>query len=138
MNKEKILRLADVVEELEHAANGTDSGKFDMSRYAFFCGAPACVAGWAVAIEVADFNVPTAAKLNVRRLYPGDGIVSSTSIHRKAGEILELSPGEAARLFRSSEPTSNLYDITPLEAAWVLRKFAETGEIDWAMTGYEP
>lgn len=122
MNKEKILRLANILEGLEHTSCIDDPGKFNMSIYAFTCGAPACVAGWAVALEEEDYNLNKATYSPIHEV----GI-----IHERARDILDLSNAEARRLFVPTLFRRSRREITPREAARVLRRLAQTGIVQW-------
>ena len=118
MHKDRIRKLADVVEKCEskaisHISDHSDERYFNMAALTFECGSPACIAGWA------------------RHLF-GD------SDEYWAYEILGLRKGDAQRLF-----APNLYYadynagpsdpgfITGSHAAAVLRNLAETDNVDW-------
>lgn len=117
MHVERTLALADLISGLEHAdpnkpANG--EGKFNMTRYAFPCGSPACIAGYAAAMAQKDAEYDYKAE---RTEYA-------------AARYLELTSKEASDLFVPEGYTFG-DGITPEGAATVLRKFVETGIVDW-------
>lgn len=64
MNKENILKLADIIEQTHFEADcykeGPVKNAFNMNYLQFDCGTPACIAGWA-----------TAQSLNVEVIPPG-------------------------------------------------------------------
>ena len=132
MNKERIRKLADVIEKLESSDKVPprphtdytildpseqrleDAQYFDMRRVSFACGSPACIAGWA-AYLFADKQMGSTAQ-----------------------SLLEIDSIEAEQLF---VPTNYNADytaypgeegwISPHRAAKVLRNFADTGIVDW-------
>lgn len=118
MNKEKVKKLADTIRTLNY---GFMPGSFNMCEYShefrggFDCRSPACLAGWACAMEGYDLD----QVLNL-----GD------SIHRTAAEILGISQEAADKLFtpKQNEP----YLLSGVEAASVLDHLVETGELDWS------
>lgn len=122
MNKERILLLAEAIEQSGRLAEpelgfnmnyfwGFVGGKIaDFARRP--CGTVACIAGHAS--QLAGFH------------YASFGA---------AGKWLGLEPEESAELFYPGD-TSGLrvfgWDtITPTQAGAVLRRLAETGEVDW-------
>jgi hypothetical protein len=83
------------------------------------CGTAGCIAGCAVAMQ-----------------YPYREITESAHIAEEAEEILELTCDQAIELFMPSSTSviysgPGPYDITPQQAARVLRHLAATGEVDW-------
>jgi hypothetical protein len=127
MNKEKILRLADYIEQ---------SGTFDMSRFfevtdlsaidredqTNFCGTVACIAGHALMLEGwgrRDIASSRGASWSYDR--PID----------KARLVLDLTIQQAQELFFCTSTIPAL-SITKEKAAAVLRHFARTGKIDWS------
>ena len=133
MNKERILELADHIETLEqidnyvgwHPLYGKCDARhgFDMGVYKYGCGAPACVAGWAVHLfkpEVIETSV-------------GD-----PDTYRMAQEALGLDPWNASALFLDrphdedeGDAMPSAYDITPEMAVRTLRNLAEWGFVEW-------
>lgn len=128
MNKERILKLADVVEQQESQNlyeaifNGFDMRAFVTSsknEKGYYCTAPACIAGWAVyTFALERFG----------------GAIG----HITGREVLGLTNQQALDLFSPTSPRSNYLAkpgardyIKPKQAAAVLRHFAFTGKIDW-------
>ncbi|QIG75334.1 hypothetical protein EVC29_105 [Rhizobium phage RHph_Y52] len=118
MNKERILQLADHIENLP------DPSKFDMGSYGHRCGAPACFAGHTFELFAGG-----------HRETLGGG-----EIHATAASLLDLTDVEADRLFTPSTVVIREfgqidhitpYDISNKTGAKVLRHFAETGTIDF-------
>jgi len=105
MNKERILKLADVIENAPHQPippRGTPKRKlagFNMSNW--HCGTVGCIAGWA------------------REIF-GEGPY----------DALDLEFWQADALYVPHGPT---HDIQPHHAAAVLRHLAETGKVDWTV-----
>ena len=132
MNKAKVLELADTIEKhmnqqlgIESALLGERVG-FNMNFYIHRAASPlydridecktvACLAGWVVLME---------GHLPENYYY---GLKNSTV--KKAKKILGLSDDEAVALFHPHHV--GLLHIPPAAAIHVLRKFAETGKIDW-------
>jgi hypothetical protein len=125
MNKERILLLANVIENATPPAKhpnltfemssfwwGPEDEGFSPAEEGYHtCGTTACIAGWAVALfteeEASEANIPMMAQ-----------------------DVLELTYQQADSLF-IPELSRRYEDITPAIAAQVLRRFAETGLIDW-------
>lgn len=134
MNKDRILLLADAIEQ--HSI--PDLG-FNMADYkredatwpdqsGHDCKTTACIAGWAVEV----FEPETFDGLSFR----GGGF------HQAAQSLLNLSRTDADALFlgegRDGENLLHYEDtkfdfteVTPTQAARVLRTFVETGKVDW-------
>lgn len=112
MNKERILLLADRIEQAPHVrAFGDDYSSltgFDMSTW--HCGSVGCIGGW------------------TEQLF-GDG--TRCAGHWAVAELLDISVYEADVLCFPRQ-TINYDKITPAQAATTLRLFAETGEVDWS------
>lgn len=124
MNKKRILQLADHLEtervrehfDMSHFFHKPDSnlGAMPANKEDFFsCGAAACIAGWAVALFTKD-NL----------------FVYGASLSRNAEKLLKLSPLQAQNLFIPDVHTA-YHNITPDQAAEVLRRFANTNRIEW-------
>ena len=127
MNRERILHLAETIEKQEFVPinEGCDAASgFNMSHWFYPCGAPACIAGWAI------FLFPAQIQLS----YDGDHIY-------RAARLLGISNSMGTRLF---EPRFMHADvgilipgspgfITARHAAAVLRHLVETGEVDWTV-----
>ena len=144
MNVKRILALADTIEELPdfHSTgiglpNVTGQDSFRMDRFRHECGAPACMAGWAIYLWGEE---------------DGDRGLIPTPYLIRAGRILGLMTDDRPwRLFEphdspciqrdhdahwSADPTSPAY-ISNKRAAAQLRHLAKTGEVDWSATPYE-
>jgi hypothetical protein len=117
MNRERILALADLIEEQPHTDEEADEG-FTMESITHDCGTPACIAGWA-AWEA----------LGRQR---GDLYSIHTDLDAKAREFLDIDPLKAEDLFYPPFPIVYA-TVTPSEAAATLRHLAETGEVDWSV-----
>ncbi len=122
MNRERITRLADRVEQLP-------DDRFTMSRYQYNCGTAACIAGHAVAQMMEDGLI---SKMPESPLY----VPSLTK------EYLGISdPTMFNHLFKPEHPyalwaADNVLHrgyISKRRAAAVLRYLAETGEVDWSI-----
>ena len=127
MNREKILRVAEVLDYLQH---GYGAGRFSLTSYSHACGAPACIAGWTIALEASDFNVEKAAHAHVRnevslRAHRDD---SPWSITEQARNILGLGTNQARELFI---PEVWPKDSSPKQASLVLRNLAKRGRVEW-------
>ena len=132
MNRENVLKLADVVERSE---------TFDMIVYwqvrphdARRCGTPACIAGHAAALFFEEHG------RYVQR-HPDGGIYASHT-EQTAALFLGINGdrGQQIELFCPRYEDASC-DAFPSEPGWisadraaaVLRHFAETGEIDWSV-----
>jgi hypothetical protein len=106
MNKELLLKVADVIEKDTIGVN------FDMAhfRYIGSCQTAACIAGHVVFLED-----PVAFKTGI-------GI----SVEAMARNFLDFSDEDPrpSKLFFHSPATRD-------EAAWVIRNLVETGKVDW-------
>ena len=131
MHKEKILKLADIVEKLEYSNSLYDPGKFCMTEYMFHCGAPACIAGWTVLAENQNWDLSHIRGNAENRLVPVNipPYQMNRWIHERAQAILGLDNFEASVLF--APRSIDLSEITPQLAARTLRNFVETGWIEW-------
>lgn len=111
MNKEKVLELADIIEQ------GHEGMRFDMEHFWDYdgCGTAACIAGWAVFA----FHDRQA------------GEIDPVDIPYIASEVLELNNQERDLLFCGGTGAYPLDTIKKEHAVEVLRRFAETGEIAW-------
>lgn len=118
MHKERILALADVIEELEMFpvySKSVGAQTFSMSFYSYDCGSPACIAGWASY---------TGAKEGFQ--------FESVGAFGKGAEYLGLTDVTASSLFLASNTRHDIGELTPAAAAWVLRNLAETGRVAWS------
>ena len=126
MNREKIRQVADALENLP---TGSSPGMFKLTHYTHECGAPACIAGWTVALDETEFNEETAAQFYLGEYFS----CREQTIHRQAANILGLDIWGASALF-----TPNVWpaDVSSKQAARVLRFLADYGVVDWE-TSYE-
>ncbi|MBD8651518.1 hypothetical protein IFT66_10560 [Rhizobium sp. CFBP 13726] len=116
MNKERILALADLIEQQLHTTPSAPIG-FTMSDYVHSCGTPACIAGWA-AWE--SENQPD--------------FLDWRQVDFKATKYLGLDQETSEKLFEP-EGVSSWFEITPAHAAFTLRHLARAGVVDWAAYG---
>ena len=137
MNKERILKLADRIEETEYY-NPVESlvfskyelslsriNKFCMGFMRFDCGSPACLMGWALDMFGKD-----------------EGLKSTE--YAVVGELLDMDADPARMLFNPDQfdemfirelgLMGTMYKITPQWAANCLRSLANTGFVDWIGT----
>ena len=117
MRKDRILALADLIEQQPHTDEDAAEG-FTMESITHDCGTPACIAGWA-AWE--------ASGRQSRDLYD-----IYADVEGQAREFLGIGYSEADVLFYPPFPV--IYaTVTPTEAAATLRHLAETGRVDWSV-----
>ena len=129
MNKERLLELADHVEALRHwpmeDVLDVPEGCFNMNRWRYRCGAPACVAGHAVALW-GNAEAPSSQLLGALGAATG---------------LLDLDLRTARRLFtpqmglceRAEEDYCDA--ITPKTVAGVIRELVATGIVYWPGVG---
>lgn len=132
MNVEKIEELAQTIELEDNIVFDMSAG-IDYARYD--CGTAACIAGHAVLMAHQEGKLPAdfAQFLNEcqeiretsKNLAEESLQVSWSSVEMFAQNYLELTVDEADELFLK------FGDISKKAAVLTLRKFAETGEIDW-------
>ena len=141
LNKEKLELLASTIEKQKHntgndGVNPRDAVEgFTMVCVQHTCGTPACIAGYAYSLAVA--SVDDEAK---------DYIEHNRNWYNVASSWLNdtLEPDGYTRvaynvLTNLFEPrthtirTDDWYDITPAQAAKVIRHLADTGEVDWSI-----
>ena len=120
MNVERIIELANHIEALDHAPKlcwVESSEKFDMSKWNYECGSPACMAGhalWLLDKHLKNRNHRT--------------------VEAAAAELLELDEDDAEALFTPVERYMGIWQLSEIEpktAAAVLRNFAKTGNVEW-------
>ena len=126
MNIERCLILADHIEKCEHYAGSVPRNAgtttFQMNRYRFQCGSPACIGGHACTL------------FDVDRLYTND------SLFETARRVLSLTHEDAQMLFEPFvalpfiERTEILGKISPKMAADTIRDFVKTGIVVWTQT----
>lgn len=132
MNIERLNKLADVLES-EKAQEHFDMTTFlskdgrisvlfgqEIGESIQSCNTVACIAGWAVATFAPDTVF-------------GEGI----SIQSRAEDLLDMTEKEGQNLFLMYNTSIHLEQIEPRHAAMVLRNYAETGNINWEITGLE-
>jgi len=124
MNKERILKLADII-EVQDDASIHDYDGFSMSGYFHSCGTPACIAGFAMAMEFDDYSEGLKAKAKESAI--GDEVFGSFQDFVPA-RYLGLDDDLRSSLFAPERP---LHNITPSMAAHTLRNLVETGEVVW-------
>jgi hypothetical protein len=125
MNKERILALADLVEQQPHSL---EFG-FNMGELIHGCGTPSCIAGWA-AWEKAGRPEMIVAK-------EGYATENEASDWLGLPHIVE-SPDDNDLSFDLFYPLGFSFEkITPKHAAFTLRHLAETGKVDWRAYGPE-
>lgn len=157
MNKERILKLADHIEQCDHVTDFStfgDSTEREEQTDQFFamrvwtfgaCQSPACVAGHAVYMFLSSrknrFDIFRSLCNSRMRAF---------SVDEAALKLLDLTSAQARELFMPSvhEVYSRKFDVdqylsdtrlsyndllSPQVAAQTLRKFAKTGEVDWCL-----
>lgn len=143
LNKEKLHKFADMIEQEKHVNfDNVDNPRdemtgFNMGMVFHTCGTPACLAGYMCATAVSDGFLPVQDFMN-----------GGTSAYLKAGAWMHDVPveeyyREGTYYFNLFEPDSriagkNWDDITPQDAAKVIRHLADTGEVDWSIIQEEP
>ena len=109
MNTERILELADLIEQLPEE-------KYDQTTWKHDCGSPACIAGWTV-FKFHEYPDELEAM-------PGDEVTITAKC------LLGLDWDTAENLFKAN-PLGSVFDVTTTEAAACLRHLAETGKVQW-------
>lgn len=123
MNKERVLALAELIEKQPHVGKeeATTEG-FDMAQWFHPCGTPACIAGWTLALKYGDWS----PKLHDKR--------DARGVEADAADYLGLEGNQSAQLFFVGYKSEKSFsEVTPQDAAKLLRHFAETGTIDWSI-----
>jgi hypothetical protein len=133
MNKEVINAVADAIargELVEHGIGfnmATWNSGLDISTYVDQtgggCGTVACIAGWTSQMFDGNGN---------RLELDGPLLRTSSDIIDTARDAMGLTWEQADDLFVPWASRSVLSQVTNCEAVGVLRKLAETGEVDWA------
>ena len=137
MNRKNILALAALIETVPEKKPGedmTDRGLFDMRQPYHWCGAPACIAGWAC--WMASSGTDRSAPVSILGWISSNTAGSPTL--QISGTWLGIGGTTKGFLFT---PSSRFADwtagpgelgwVTPQHAAAVLRNLAETGVVDW-------
>ncbi len=138
LNVKRINQLADYLEaetefqDLEAGPrNARTMTQFNMSRFEFNCGAPACIAGHACTL----FRNPIRRALDLT--HRNGPLYLTLDTPGMATKLLGLSHSQAGTLFTPSRLPDNFNgynSITPKVAAAVLRHLAKTGEVDWSVS----
>lgn len=119
MNKERLTKLADHIENLEKVSLDADEG-FNMADYTHDCGSPSCIAGWAVHLFKKESGYEH----------------STMDTHDLAAKILEIDGTTSDELFLGVDDNGKggvyLSKITVEEAVATIRNFVDTGEVDWS------
>jgi hypothetical protein len=128
MRKEVILAVADAIEKHELEV-GFNMGVFvaeadeisggDMSGHG--CGTVECLAGWTVLLFDQQGKRRNMALKGAQVMHSSDILISSA-------EAMGITSHEADQLFLPSLGS----DVSSRTAANVLRRLAETGEVDWS------
>ena len=121
MNKERIRKLADVIERQPDANSVWGTG-FCMRMVFHDCGSPSCIAGWAHALF--DDSVDDA--FHFRVLY--------------AEDLLDIPDDQGRLLFEPNNEHAyfgavygEIGHVSAKHAAAVLRHLAKTGKVDWSV-----
>jgi hypothetical protein len=130
MNKERILLLADMIENSTPPTSKPNLG-FNMATYFDTsvgysrhddqfegCGTVGCIAGWACFAFDPD------------QAHAHAGGEDRTHFFNIAREHLDLDAEQAENLFKPRMEAS-YDDLTPSQAAQVMRQLVETGRADW-------
>lgn len=115
MNKERILELADYIEQLPQAGHTGYEGPEQLPVQSFYmasysCGTAACIAGHAL------------------RLWHDNHDYALT--RWAAARILDIGPNVVGKHLFVPDGI-DLTDVKPIEAARVLRELAHTGVVNW-------
>jgi len=145
MNKERILQVADAIEQhtipwlgfnmgpFIYSAEGTAKAiaekspelEWSLDRSGHECGTVACIAGHA-AIIMADLKAPLETEAQVDEFAQGSFI-------REASEWLGLEAGPAHKLFFGDGAETYRAHIPADQAVRTLRHLAATGQVDWTV-----
>lgn len=120
MHTQRILELATIIEHAKPAElRGFEpaSSGYTQHQFCHICGTPACIAGYAVAMEMGDLNA------NIRAY----SLALNIHYDEIAGKYLDLTPDQRSKLFYGAPG----FNVTPEEAGIVLRNLAATGNVDW-------
>jgi hypothetical protein len=128
MNKERLLKLADILGQDEHVQSlgiGFDITKyFGTGDCEHECGTVACIAGHAYIMQLQEDGI---CNEEIRRaMYRDEG-----HIPEKAQEYLGLTDEQSFDLFLGYISKEHLGGITSRKAATVIRRFVETGKVEW-------
>lgn len=127
MNKERILALADLIEKQPHTTVEAPSG-FSMENWSHDCGTPACIAGWAWAMEKAKMEDVDDNASDAAQKFLGLGVLTGDSLFEP-----DLRDTDLALNHHWENHTDLWGHITPTHAAAVLRHLADTGKVDWSV-----
>jgi len=117
MNNERILELADRIGRARHHRQDgpwPDSDSLTaFNMVAWHCGSVGCIGGWAM------------------HMFHGENDAMDDGTDAVA-QLLDITNEQANSLCYPDLPAGMRYDdVTPARAASVLRRFAETGEVEW-------
>ena len=121
MNKERILELANLIEQQEPRTNHTPTG-FSMSIPFHACRTPSCIAGWACHLYGDDMTSDP--------LYVATGLLD---LEGMLADELFAPDNDYAAYFAIRRAHNH---VTPQHAAAVLRHLAATGEVDWSVKSF--
>ena len=129
-NKERLLQLADHIEKCKHDLGGPgdelENMHFQMNKYLFNCGSPACIAGHTCA------------------LFSDKALDDLWNVFDTARDLLQLTTRDATLLFQPYTDEILLphachivmSSIKPSTAAKVIRSFVATGKVSWPEVEY--
>lgn len=131
-----ILMLLRTVEALEKGLPGLEFDMKEVERRTS-CGSISCIIGHVLAVNYGSFQAQDfGADWRAKRYHMEE-------LENKAGQCLGLSPQEAHMLFFPDDYATNIgptpfnigereiSDVTPYQAAKVLKYLAVTGNVDW-------
>ena len=126
--QKRLRALADILEESKTYNQAVTSNK---------CGTPACVAGHVVAwLMPEEFRI--CARI-ARPVYIMDQAQELLELNNEqANELFEAYPYDACWLGDDYDDSLDTGPATAEEAAAVLRRLAETGEVDWRKARPDP
>ena len=123
MNAVNMLRVADIIEQ--------EAGcMYNQDRYHHACGTPACIAGHAVAVLIAEDMgaVWDDSSVGIKLRSMGEN-----EIAHDAASFLDLNDWQAKHLFKPYPLEEHGMDVTNTMAAYVVRYAAMTEIVDWTI-----
>jgi hypothetical protein len=120
--------LADILEQEDHAKSFGIG--FDITTYfgtgdrAHECGTVACIAGHAYLMKLKEEGVHS-------KMLKVQAAADECFIPEKAQKYLGLTDEQGFDLFLGFIHKYHLAGITPKKAATVIRRFVETGKVEW-------
>ena len=139
MNTDRILDLADHIDELKHVNKRAvhNNSSFSLRGIAYECGSPSNIAGHAVmlALHDKDFDVRDALAAHglVAEVAGEGGYLSNPAAFFVAQDWLGIDYQVARRFFEPWNLTVPLDDIAPEQAAAMLRQYVESSHITWSI-----